>query len=112
CHTCSFYSSFAHRDLPSFPTRRSSDLWTCSWWGLPSRSGRPDRWWSLTPPFHPHPVHRGGRGGLLSVALSRGSPRVAVGHHHALWSPDFPRHRRGGDAAVRPTHPRRSLRGS
>src|SRR6476469_3951822 len=30
-------------------------------------------------------------GGLLSVALSRGSPRVAVGNHPALWSPDFPR---------------------
>ena len=30
-------------------------------------------------------------GGLLSVALSRGSPRVAVSHHPALWSPDVPR---------------------
>lgn len=30
-------------------------------------------------------------GGLFSVALSRGSPRVAVSHHLALWSPDFPR---------------------
>jgi hypothetical protein len=25
------------------------------------------------------------------VALSRGSPRVGVTHHLALWSPDFPR---------------------
>src|SRR4051812_48474358 len=31
------------------------------------------------------------RGGLFSVALSRGSPRVAVSNHPALWSPDFPR---------------------
>lgn len=30
-------------------------------------------------------------GGLLSVALSRGSPRVGVTHHPALWSPDLPR---------------------
>ena len=30
-------------------------------------------------------------GGLFSVALSRGFPRVAVGHHPALWSPDLPR---------------------
>ena len=30
-------------------------------------------------------------GGLFSVALSRGSPRVAVSHHPALWSPDVPR---------------------
>src|SRR6185436_915136 len=39
-------------------------------------------------------------GGLLSVALSRGSPRVGVTHHPALWSPDFPRR-----AADRPTRP-------
>ena len=31
------------------------------------------------------------RGGLFSVALSRGSPRVGVTHHLALWSPDLPR---------------------
>ena len=49
------------------------------------------------------------RGGLLSVALSRGSPRVGVTHHPALRSPDFPRRRRSVDraaAAARPTHPR------
>lgn len=34
---------------------------------------------------------RRGRGGLFSVALSRGSPRVAVSNRPALWSPDFPR---------------------
>jgi hypothetical protein len=35
----------------------------------------------------------GGRaiGGLLSVALSCGSPRLGVTQHHALWSPDVPR---------------------
>jgi hypothetical protein len=32
-------------------------------------------------------------GGLFSVALSRGSPRVAVSNHPALWSPDLPRQR-------------------
>ncbi len=31
------------------------------------------------------------RGGLFSVALSRGSPRVGVTHHLALRSPDVPR---------------------
>ena len=30
----------------------------------------------------------------FSVALSRGSPRVAVNNHPALWSPDVPRRRR------------------
>jgi hypothetical protein len=32
------------------------------------------------------------RGGFLSVALSRGLPRVGVTHRPALWSPDVPRH--------------------
>ena len=40
-------------------------------------------------------------GGLFSVALSRGSPRVAVGNHPALWSPDFPR--RGLATSTRPS---------
>ena len=34
------------------------------------------------------PARRGG--GLFSVALSRGSPRVGVTDHPALWSPDLP----------------------
>ena len=37
------------------------------------------------------------RGGLFSVALSRGSPRVGVTDHPALWSPDLP-HRAAGPA--------------
>src|SRR6185437_8082176 len=44
-------------------------------------------------------------GGLFSVALSRGSPRVGVTHHLALWSPDLPRHPRWDDAAARPARP-------
>lgn len=48
-------------------------------------------------------------GGLFSVALSRGSPRVAVGHHPALWSPDVPRQGRGPDATAWPTHPLTSI---
>jgi hypothetical protein len=44
-------------------------------------------------------------GGLFSVALSRGSPRVGVTHHLALWSPDFPRRNRSPDAAARPARP-------
>ncbi len=52
--------------------------------------------------------------GLFSVALSRGSRRVAVSNHPALWSPDFPRPPRpdrGPDeaaAVARRTHPRKS----
>jgi len=40
-------------------------------------------------------------GGLFSVALSRGSPRVGVTDHPALWSPDFPR--RDASASTRPS---------
>ncbi len=37
------------------------------------------------------PVRRSAIGGLLSVALSCGSPRLAVSQHPALRSPDLPR---------------------
>ncbi len=47
--------------------------------------------------------------GLFSVALSRGSPRVGVTHHLALWSPDLPRHAARRiqlrNAVARPTRP-------
>src|SRR6185312_16353934 len=39
----------------------------------------------------PLPVRRSAIGGLLSVALSCESPRLAVSQHPALWSPDLPR---------------------
>ena len=39
--------------------------------------------------------------GLFSVALARESPRVAVSHHPALWSPDVPRDK--SRAAAQPT---------
>jgi hypothetical protein len=67
-------------------------VWPCSGWGLPCRSCHQSRGELL-----PHPFTLTARrlattgGGLLSVALSRGSPRVAVSHHPALRSPDVPR---------------------
>jgi len=53
-------------------------------------------------------------GGLFSVALSRGSRRVAVDNHPALWSPDFPRRWDrlapiASDAVARPTRPGRTV---
>ena len=41
------------------------------------------------------------------MALSRGSPRVGVTHHLALWSPDLPRQQQfpAADAAARPARP-------
>jgi hypothetical protein len=46
-----------------------------------------------------HPRGRVAIGGLLSVALSCGSPRLGVTQHLALWSPDVPR---AGQAGTRP----------
>jgi integrase-like protein len=59
-------------------------------------------------PARPEP----GWGGLFSVALSRGSPRVGVTDHLALWSPDLPHRvtavmtRRGRPAGSPAVHPR------
>src|SRR5712671_7049127 len=54
----------------------------------------PGRRWALTPPFHPYltaTLRRSSRpGGVISVALSFGSPRLGVTQRPALWSPDFP----------------------
>ena len=66
----------------------------CSRWGLQSHPGHPGRWCALTAPFHPclcAGPGAGAIGGLLSVALSCGSPRLGVTQHRALWSPDVPR---------------------
>ena len=71
------------------PAEAGGTFRPCSRWGLPSRPGHPGRWCALTAPFHPCRSSR--TGGLFSVALSRGSPRVGVADHPALWSPDFPR---------------------
>ena len=83
--SCSLPVGIGRAALMRRRDQRSS--WPCSRWGLPSRPAHAGRWWSLTPPFHPYLF----RGGLFSVALSRGSPQVGVAHHRALWSPDFPR---------------------
>jgi hypothetical protein len=96
----------ASSDLPGSlgrATLKRSPIWSCSGWGLPSRPGHPSRWWSLTPPFHPclcldtsgaltHPCMPA-IGGLLSVVLSVGSPRLGVTQQPALWSSDFPQAR-------------------
>src|ERR1700730_5090422 len=52
-------------------------------------------------------------GGLFSVALSCGSPRLGVTQHPALWSPDVPRTghllAKGRHAAARPARHRPPL---
>jgi hypothetical protein len=88
---------------PRTPSQARRPSWSCSGRGLPSHPSHLGCWWSLTPPFHPDPASR--LGGLLSVALSRGSLRVGVAHRPALWSPDFPRPLAG------PRSPGRLVRG-
>ena len=68
------------------PGAHSPPIRPCSGWGLPC----------------PRCCHRGGellprrfaltrkRGGMFSVALSVGFPRLAVSQHPARWSSDFP----------------------
>ena len=92
----------------------------CSGWGLSSRWSHLQRWCALTAPFHPYlcgPRPKGpgaAIGGLFSVALSCGSPRLGVTQRPALWSPDVPRpgYLSGPDAAIRPTRHQRHCRGS
>ena len=43
------------------------------------------------------------QGGMFSVALSLGSPPVAVSDHPALWSSDFPPIREAGPAIIQST---------
>ena len=97
----------------TYPLTRASSprapaVRSCSGRGLPSRGGHPSRWWALTPPFHPYPPES--TGGLLSVALSRGSPRVAVSHRPALWSPDVPQPLTAVTATKVPRPPGRLVR--
>jgi len=78
-------------DLPGSierATLKRSPIRSCTGWGLPCQpchQGRGEllpRLFTLTP--------QQARGGMFSVALSLGSPPVAVSDHPALWSPDFP----------------------
>src|SRR5262245_42565013 len=73
----------------------------CSGRGLPRRRSPGCRAWALTPRFQPCLILPAPRlsqrvrgsaaiGGVVSVALSLGFPRVAVSDLPALWSPDFP----------------------
>lgn len=43
--------------------------WPCSTWGLPSLRSHLRSWWSLTPPFHPHPHSHEPRGSSEPLAV-------------------------------------------
>ena len=56
------------------PSLRPSPSWPCFGWGLPSRTGRPARWWSLTPPFHPYRSGEPERRSVLCGTVPRVTP--------------------------------------
>src|SRR3954464_4897967 len=85
----------------------------CSRWGLPSRPGRPGRWWSLAPPFHPYlrPPER-----AEAVCSLWHFPAGHPGWELPTTSPCGARTfldvtPRGADAVARPAHPRPQDRG-
>ena len=81
----------AGRKQPSgFPPRRPYSVLLPVGFAVPPLL--PGARWALTPPFHPYPrkpVPRGtgSRGGLLSVALSLGSPPPAINRHRVSVQP-------------------------
>ena len=77
----------------ALPRRAVRSLFDLAPGGVCLAGRSPGRWCALTAPFHPYRWRLdGASGGLFSVALSCGSPRLAVSQHPALWRPDFPRH--------------------
>jgi hypothetical protein len=93
------------------PTRGSAGrviapVWRCTGWGLPSRHVSVPLVRSYRT-FSPLPSALAGRlGGVLSVALSVGFPRLGVTQHPALRCPDFPRASRCRDARGCPARTR------
>jgi hypothetical protein len=68
--------------------RRDAPIWSCSRRGLPCRPGYPVRGGLLPHPFTLTPLRRKAlKGGLLSVALSLGSPPAGVTRRLAAVEP-------------------------
>lgn len=96
----SIYERRCRRPPAAYPDTRASSpqtcpVWPCSGWGLPSLPGHPGAGGLLHHRFTltcrmlmRAPLREGG---LFSVALACGLPRVGVTHHPALRSPDVPR---------------------
>jgi len=89
--------------------RPATPIWFCSRWGLPCRSCCQSRGALLPHPFTlARQLRRAAVGGLLSVALSLGSPPAAVSRHRVSMEPGLSsagpvRHNaRSPAAAVRP----------
>ncbi len=72
------------RKQPSKVSPRTVPIRSCSRWGLPCRSCCQSRGGLLPHPFTLTPIDRGG---LLSVALSLGSPPPAINRHRVSMEP-------------------------
>jgi len=70
--------------------RPIAPAWPCSRWGLPGRSHRCARRWSLTPPFHPRTARFRAMQYTSLWHSAVESPRLAFRQHRTLWRADFP----------------------
>ena len=120
----------ASRDRPGQPVRkptwkrscdrpRAAPTWSCSRRGLPCRPRCRGARCALTAPFHPcSPALRLGASGLLSVALSLGSPPPGVTRLRASVEPGLSsaahlrRRRRPSGRLARPDYARARTRSS
>ena len=91
--------AFPRTGMPAAPT------WSCSRWGFPCRR-RCRRRGALLPhrfTLAARPVFRDGTGGVLSVALSLGSPPPGVTRHRTSVEPGLSSLRTRRRAAIRPS---------
>src|SRR6185437_10044257 len=88
--------------LPAAGRRGSRPLFRLAPDGVCPAGALPRRRWAFTPPFHPY---RHVAGGIVSVALSVGSPRPGVARHPRPVEPGLSSSPEG-EAAARPAeHP-------
>jgi len=86
------------------PKPPAAPTWSCSRWGLPCRVRHRPRGALLPHPFTLTSVAEATGGGLLSVALSLGSPPPGVTRHRVPVEPGLSSPRpEGRKAAVRPS---------
>ena len=88
-------------------TLKRSPIWSCTRRGLPSRPVTRTAGELLPHRFTLTRTSVEAAGGLLSVALSLGFPRLDVIQRPALWCPDFPRWGASHAPKRRATRPRR-----
>ncbi len=88
---------------PAGQNRHAVPIWFCSRWGLPCRRRLRWRGALLPHPFTLTRRHEDRPGGLLSVALSLGSPPPGVTRHRVFMEPGLSSPAASTKAAIRPS---------